>query len=120
MAVLGQYGVERWNADGEEYPVPPDPPEITRWRRSCRVCWPRLGLDEARIEHKGRAIGVHTRKLDRPGRGVRAGWATRSGSSPRGYGLSVEPGKNVWEIRARGIDKGIALRNIVAETERGR
>jgi trehalose 6-phosphate phosphatase len=27
-----------------------------------------------------------------------------------------EPGKNVWEIRAPGVDKGAALRAIVAET----
>jgi len=28
----------------------------------------------------------------------------------------VEPGKNVWEIRAPGVDKGATLRAVVAET----
>src|SRR3712207_2218037 len=28
MVVLGQYGVERWNADGNDYVVPPEPPQI--------------------------------------------------------------------------------------------
>lgn len=31
------------------------------------------------------------------------------------HGLHLEPGKNVLEIRPRGIDKGVALRAIVAE-----
>jgi trehalose 6-phosphate phosphatase len=28
----------------------------------------------------------------------------------------MEPGKNVWEIRALGVDKGATLRAVVAET----
>ena len=28
MIVLGQYGVERWNAADDEYLIPPDPPQI--------------------------------------------------------------------------------------------
>ena len=32
------------------------------------------------------------------------------------YGLVLGPGKNVWEIRAPGMDKGAALRAIVDET----
>ena len=28
----------------------------------------------------------------------------------------MEPGKNVWEIRPPGIDKGASLRSVVAET----
>jgi trehalose 6-phosphate phosphatase len=32
------------------------------------------------------------------------------------HGLVVEQGKNVWEIRAPGVDKGRALQAIVGET----
>ena len=74
-----------------------------------------LGLDGVRIEDKGRAIGVHTRELADPGAAFdQLGEPLRELAGR--YDLKLEPGKNVWEIRAQGIDKGDALRAIVAET----
>jgi trehalose 6-phosphate phosphatase len=114
MVVLGQYGVERWNADGDTYVVPPAPAEIVAVAAELPGLLAELGLGEARIEHKGRAIGVHTRtmpdpeaafaRLDEPVRALAAR-----------HGLRVEPGRQVWEIRAPGVDKGAALRSFVAE-----
>src|SRR5215210_1073458 len=49
MVVLGQYGVERWNADGNEYVLPPQPPEIDGVARELPAVLAELGLDEARI-----------------------------------------------------------------------
>jgi trehalose 6-phosphate phosphatase len=114
MVVLGQYGVERWNADGNDYVVPPEPPEIVAVAEQLPPLLSELGLDDARIEHKGRAIGVHTRTLPDP----EAAFATLAEPIRRladSHGLRIEPGKQVWEIRASGMDKGAALRSFVAE-----
>jgi trehalose 6-phosphate phosphatase len=114
MVVLGQYGVERWNADGNDYVVPPEPPEIVAVAEQLPPLLSELGLDDALIEHKGRAIGVHTRTLPDP----EAAFAALAEPIRRladSHGLRIEPGKQVWEIRASGMDKGAALRSFVAE-----
>ena len=114
MVVLGQYGVERWNADGDTYVLPPEPPEIVAVADELPGLLAELGLGEARIEHKGRAIGVHTRTLPDPETAF-----TRLAEPVRAlaerHGLRIEPGRQVWEIRAPGMDKGAALRSIVSE-----
>jgi trehalose 6-phosphate phosphatase len=74
-----------------------------------------LGLAGARIEHKGRAIGVHTRTLADPAAAFAALESPIRELAER-HGLRVEPGKNVWEIRPAGVDKGATLRSVVAET----
>jgi trehalose 6-phosphate phosphatase len=115
MIVLGQYGVERWNAAADQYVIPPDPPEINKVEAQLPRLLDSLGLADARIEDKGRAIAVHTRSLPDPP----AAFITLAeplGELAARHGLLVEQGKNVWEIRAPGTDKGTALRFIVAET----
>jgi len=115
MTVLGQYGVERWNADGDEYTQPPEPPEIEQVLAELTGVLDSLDLEGALIEHKGRAIGVHTRTLTDPAAAF-ARLADPIRDLARRYGLAVEPGKNVWEIRGQGVDKGVVLRNMVVET----
>jgi trehalose 6-phosphate phosphatase len=113
MVVLGQYGVERWNADGNDYVVPPEPPEIVAVAEELPALLSELGL-HARIEHKGRAVGVHTRTLPDP-EAAFAKLADPLRALAGSYGLRIEPGKQVWEIRAPGMDKGVALRSFVDE-----
>ena len=115
MVVLGQYGVERWNAAGDAYVLPPEPDEIVAVADELPALLASLGLAEARIEHKGRAIGVHTRTLADPAAAF-ARLASPIRELAERHGLRVEPGKNVWEIRAPGVDKGASLRSVVAET----
>jgi trehalose 6-phosphate phosphatase len=114
MVVLGQYGVERWNADGDNYVLPPEPPEIVVVADELPGLLAELGLGEARIEHKGRAIGVHTRTLPDP-EAAFARLAEPVRALAESHGLRIEPGKQVWEIRAHGVDKGAALRSFVSE-----
>ena len=114
LVVLGQYGVERWDARTGEYELPPEPEGVMAVREELPGLLDRLGLQRARVENKGRAIGVHTRELRDPD-------AYRRLRGPldelaRRHGLHVEPGKSVLEIRAAGFDKGDALRRIVVET----
>jgi trehalose 6-phosphate phosphatase len=115
MIVLGQYGVERWNAADDEYILPPEPPQISEMAEELPEILDSLGLAGARIEDKGRAIAVHTRLLPDPeGALVKLEGPLRELAAR--HELALEPGKKVWEIRASGMDKGVALRSIVDET----
>jgi trehalose 6-phosphate phosphatase len=115
MIILGQYGVERWNAVDDEYLIPPDPPQIRAVAEEPPRILDVLGMPEARIEDKGRAIAVHTRSLPDPKAALAELESPLSDLAAR-RGLVLAPGKNVWEIRAPGMDKRAALRAIVDET----
>jgi trehalose 6-phosphate phosphatase len=116
MVVLGQYGVERWDAATDTFSIPPEPDAITAVANELPDILHGLGLNDVRVEHKGRAIGVHTREL---GDSVAAfeQLAEPLEELAARHGLLIEPGKNVLEIRAPGFDKGDALRQLVAEKE---
>ena len=101
MIVLGQYGVERWNAVDDEYILPPEPPQISAVAEELPEVLDSLGLAGARIEDKGRAIAVHTRLLPDPEGGAcqAGGSASRAGRSARaGAGTRQE---GVGDPRAR-------------------
>ena len=115
LIVLGQYGVERWNAADNEYLLPPDPPQIKAVVEELPELLHSLDLAAARVEDKGRAIAVHTRSLP-DSKAALAKLADPLRDLAGSHGLAVEPGKNVWEIRAPGVDKGATLRAVVAET----
>ena len=87
MTVLGQYGVERWNAAGDQYTAAAGAAGDRAVADELPELLASLDLAEARIEHKGRAVGVHTRTLTDPGRGLRPARATRSGTLAERYGL---------------------------------
>ncbi|MCW2748702.1 MAG: otsB [Nocardioidaceae bacterium] len=114
LVILGQYGVERWDAATGAVTAPPVPDSVVELE-AMLPGW--LDAHEASglmIEHKGRAIVLHTRGHEDP-----AGTAGRLfepvSDLAASFGLIVEPGKNVLEIRAGGYDKGDALRELVAE-----
>ena len=67
------------------------------------------------IEHKGRAVVVHTRRLPRPDEAFARLLSPLRELAHR-FGLLIEPGKNVVEIRSPGVDKGVALRELMDET----
>jgi trehalose 6-phosphate phosphatase len=115
MIVLGQYGVERWNAVDDEYILPSEPPQMRAVAEELPEVLDTVELAGARVEHKGRAIAVHTRRLPDP-QGAFAKLEDPLRKLAARHGLVVEPGKKVWEIRAPGMDKGVALCSIVDET----
>jgi len=115
MTIVGQYGVERWNAADDEYLLPPDPPQISAVAEELPKILDSLGMSEARIEDKGRAIAIHTRSLPDP-KVALAQLEEPLGDLAGRHGLMLAPGKNVWEIRTPDMDKGAALRSIVEET----
>jgi len=114
MVVLGQYGVERWDAATDEFSIPPEPQAIPAVAEELPAILQDLGLTDVRVEHKGRAIGVHTRELGDSATAFER-LAEPLGELAARHELLIEPGKNVLEIRAPGFDKGHALRQLVQE-----
>jgi trehalose 6-phosphate phosphatase len=111
VVVLGHYGAERWE-DGS-LTTAPAPPGIA----TVRARLPALVADAAagtRIEDKGTALAVHTRQTADPAatlESLRPALETLAAQAE----LALEPGKFVLELRPPGIDKGKALRDLVAE-----
>lgn len=113
LVICGQYGAERWDASTGQV-TEPEPPEavvqlsdeLPRWLADH-------GAEQARIEDKGLAVAVHVRGLD-PALQVALEPPLRRLAAERG--LAVEPGRQVIELRAPGVDKGMALTGLVEET----
>lgn len=108
IVVLGHYGMERYEDGSVETPESHDGVERLRPRLA------ELAHDGVRLEDKGHSLALHTR-----------GAADPQGSLERlrdpvealatEVGLEVVPGRFVLEVRPPGVDKGGALRSLVAE-----
>ncbi|WP_214417099.1 trehalose-phosphatase [Sphaerisporangium fuscum] len=119
LVVLGQYGLERWEAG--EVSSPPPPPGVERVRAELPGLLASLGfplgdgtVPGVTIEDKGRAIAVHTRRAPEPEatlEALREPLARLAAET----GLVVEPGRLVRELRPAGMDKGHALGAFLAE-----
>jgi trehalose 6-phosphate phosphatase len=70
------------------------------------------GATGARIEHKGRAVGVHTRGLEP---GTRDTLFAPLSVLAAQLGLVAELGREVIELRVSGWDKGRVIDELVAE-----
>lgn len=114
LEVLGQYGVERWDAATARVVAPEAPVEVARARADLPRLLASLGIDDAHLEDKGRAIGVHVRRAADP-EGTFARLRDPLEAFAVEHGLHLEPGKLVLELRAPGTDKGGALRRLVDE-----
>lgn len=114
LQLLGQYGVERWDAATGEV-VAPEPPEaVAEARAQLPDLLARLGAESVHVEDKGRALGVHVRRAADP-QGEYARLREPLADFAAEHGLHLEPGKLVLELRAPGTDKGGTLRDLVGE-----
>ncbi|MEU3950207.1 trehalose-phosphatase [Streptomyces sp. NPDC029526] len=116
LVVLGHYGAERWDAATDTVTAPEPHPGVA----AVRAELPGLleGLDAAqgaRVEEKGRAVAVHTRRAVAPQAAFEALREPLTDLATR-HGLIVEPGRMVLELRPPGMDKGVALREHARET----
>ncbi len=112
LIILGQYGAERWAAvDGD--PAPIDRPESIAQLNEVLPGWlVGHGADHVRLEDKGLAVAIHTRGIDPDVLKTLEGPLAELAD---GLGLTLEPGRQVIELRAPGVDKGQALRSLVGE-----
>ena len=60
MVVLGQYGVERWDAASGKFTVPPDPEEITRVAEELPSVLDALGLARSASSTRAARSGPHS------------------------------------------------------------
>lgn len=115
LVVLGQYGNETWTTVERRVVSPAPPPGVAGFLRELPAVFRALGLDPW-VEQKGIAVAVHTRRLADPSAAYRTLLPALANVARR-HDLVLEPGRFVIEARARGMDKGVALRNLVARTD---
>jgi len=117
LIVLGHYGLERW-ADGR-LDSPATEPGVAAAQAELPGLLAGAGAPEGtRAEYKGHAIAVHTRQAADPQAALDRLRAPLTELAAR-HGLTVEPGRLVIELRPRGMDKGQALKTLIAERRSG-
>jgi trehalose 6-phosphate phosphatase len=111
IIVLGHYGWERWQ-DGQ-VTSPPSPPGVSAARQELpAVLAGARAPDGVWVEDKGHALAVHTRRAAEPDAAL-AGLREPLEALAARTGLAVEPGRRVIELRPPGMDKGVALTDLV-------
>lgn len=114
LVLLGQYGNERWDSKDRRVVSTDPPPGLDAFIRALPELLAAHDATGAYVEEKGLAVAIHTRRLP----DADAGFARLVDPVNRAateHGLVVEPGRHVLEVRAEGMDKGSALRSLVAE-----
>lgn len=114
LMILGQYGNETWTSKDRRVVSPTPPHGVAGFLRDLPAVVRDLDLDPW-IEEKGIAVAVHTRRLHDPEAAFGA-LLPAVANLARRHDLVIEPGRFVIEARARGMDKGIALRKLVTAT----
>lgn len=108
LVVMGQYGAERLDQHGRHVPDAP---------RAVRDAIAELEtlvdhFPGLYIEDKFHAVGVHTRRAER---GTMEKIEDDVVAVARRYGLDIEPGREVLELRAHKGSKGDALKVLINE-----
>ncbi|WP_250280165.1 trehalose-phosphatase [Frankia sp. Cppng1_Ct_nod] len=115
LVILGQYGLQRWDASTGKIISPEPLPGVA----VVRAALPRL-LDDAPagtvVEDKGHALVIHVRRTSDPDASL-ASLTPALTSLAKDNGLEAAPGKRVLELRPPGHDKGRTLRDHVAELD---
>jgi trehalose 6-phosphate phosphatase len=118
LHVLGQYGNERWDSASREYSSPAAPPGLAAFRADLPALLAAADSAGAFVEEKGLAVAVHTRRLPDAADAFDL-LVGPMADAAAGHGLVLEPGRLVLEVRAPGMNKGEALRALIAETDAG-
>lgn len=116
LFVFGQYGNERWSATEQRIRSPRPPAGLATFELELPAVLRKAGAADAFIEEKGLAVAVHTRRMDDPSGAFERLIAPITSLAER-HDLTVEPGRNVVEVRSGGMHKGQAVRTFVAEQE---
>jgi trehalose 6-phosphate phosphatase len=116
LFVFGQYGNERWSATDQRVRSPRPPAGLASFERELPSVLRKADAADAFIEEKGLAVAVHTRRMDDPA-GAFDRLVKPIASLAERHHLTIEPGRNVIEIRSGDMHKGQALRAFVAEQE---
>lgn len=118
LVVLGQYGNERWTSTARRVVSPKPPAGLAGLIGDLPRLLREADATDAWVEEKGLAVAVHTRRTADPRGGFDRLLPVLT-EAARARGLAVEPGRLVIEVRAPGMDKGRALRDLVEECDAG-
>lgn len=116
LFVFGQYGNERWSSTDRRVISPRPPHGLSSFLRDVHQVLRRADASAAYVEEKGLAVAIHTRRLDDP-RAAFGRLLDPVAELARHHDLMVEPGRNVIEVRAPGMDKGEAVQKLAADLE---
>lgn len=116
LHVFGQYGNERWSSTRRRIVSPRPPRGLATFERELPRVLRTHGAASAYVEDKGLAVAVHTRRLPEPEAAFDALLAPLRDLAAR-HELTVEPGRNVIEVRSPGMHKGVAVRTLVEELD---
>lgn len=117
LAVMGQYGQERWDSTTREFTSPEPPAGLRTFREELPALLAEQDAGDALVEEKGLAIAVHFRPLPNAKQAFDRLSLSLASAAER-HDLHLEPGRLVLEVRSAGMHKGIALREAL-ETYRG-
>jgi len=118
LFVLGQYGNERWTSTDRRVISPRPPHGLSGFLRDLPALLRRAGAPDAYVEEKGLAVAVHTRRLP-DSHAALDRLLPLLDVSAREHDLVLEPGRNVVEVRAPGMDKGTAVHHLARELGAG-
>jgi trehalose 6-phosphate phosphatase len=111
LVIYGHYGLEQW-LDGALTAPQVHPGVATATAAARTLALAHEGVD---VEDKGHSVALHTRNAPDPGAAF-AVLRPRARQIGAENDLEVVPGRYVLELRPAGVDKGGALRRLVAES----
>ena len=118
LYLFGQYGNERWSSTNRRVVSPRPPHGLATFLRELPRTLRRADAADAHLEDKGLAVAVHTRRLPDP-QGAFERLLPLIEELARSHELTVEPGRQVIEVRSPGMNKGVAVETLVQELEVG-
>jgi trehalose 6-phosphate phosphatase len=118
LAVMGQYGHERWDSDSRQFTSPEPPAGLQTFREELPGLLAEQDAGDAVVEEKGLAVAVHTRRLPDP-QATYLRLEKTLDDAARRNGLTLEPGRLVLEVRSPGAHKGLAVRTVLEELDGG-
>lgn len=111
LRVVGHYGLQRWRDGQLDSPVPAAGVDLARDRLPALLAGAPEGVY---VEDKRHSVAVHTRPAAAPQQAL-DDLAPALRELAVATGLEAVPGRFVIELRPPGVDKGAALRELVAE-----
>jgi trehalose 6-phosphate phosphatase len=114
LYVFGQYGNERWSSSHRVIRSPRPPVGLATFLRELPRMLREADATDAYVEEKGLAVAVHTRRMADP-QGAYDRLLPVLRDSAESHDLTLEPGRQVIEVRSGGMDKGLAVDRLVDE-----
>ncbi|NYD40616.1 trehalose-phosphatase [Nocardioides panaciterrulae] len=116
LYVFGQYGNERWSSANRRIISPRPPRGLATFLDELPELLRQADAADAWIEEKGLAVAVHTRRLPDAHEAFGRLLPLVRERAER-HELTVEPGRNVVEVRSPGMHKGVAVETLARELD---